>query len=700
MVQNVEDAASNRGPPFDYVLLCVKALPDVYNLADIIQSVVTPQHTCILVNTTNTLGVEKQLEQRFPTNVVLSLVSGASLTQLASSEFEHSGSTDVWVGPANLDSKIPQSIQRDMSEALAMTLSTGHVDCRVSDNIRQQQFERMIGYVVRNTTDVYNTDRNSPIAFHPTSVLFETSNLAALLLKPGVRELVMAVIEEMVQLASASRCTMPANFKETVIENMTQSGQDVSTMYQDFAARRPMEIETYLGAPCQLAQQNGIAVPRIETLYTILRHINATNKDRPLNPVPESQQAGPVPNGLPPPPQGRPMNGPSRPMQTRSGPNGMPPPVARRGPPPVNGYRGPPANGHPLRGPGPLNRKPSFNDEGLAEDFSHVVLYGDIPDGDVAAAYNTGANGSATNLRERELAMREKELRVREHELAIRHRGPPRRHSHNRHQAFDDDDDDDDYFDPMDARPVGPPIDPDNFDMMSVTSRRTNKKATSQNQLRQNMFQGGGGAPMRPGSFNKPGRHRASAQLMSDMPVLGSNILDNPMMGFASNRYGNVDRKEMADESRANSLTASRLHDMGGPHGPYPPPSRRTSRSPGNPLGPTNGPVGRPSGRPSPPHEVYGPGRNGRPSPPGQMPAPAPRYPPGQGNVVHPRAIEQQVGVSKPFPPKPTKSLTGSASASAGSGDGSSANTESDPSAHSSTSSFAPRAMTGVRQMS
>lgn len=145
VVQSPEDAIRDRGQPFDYVLLCVKALPDVYNLADIIQSVVTPQHTCILVNTTNTLGVEKQLEQRFPTNVVLSLVSGANLIQLGSSEFEHTGSTEVWVGPANLESGIPQSIQRDMSEALAMTLNTAQVDCQVSENIRQQQYERMIG---------------------------------------------------------------------------------------------------------------------------------------------------------------------------------------------------------------------------------------------------------------------------------------------------------------------------------------------------------------------------------------------------------------------------------------------------------------------------------------------------------------------------------------------------------------------------
>ena len=144
-MRSPEDAAGHK-IPFDYVLLCVKALPDVYDLASVIQSVVTTQHTCILVNTTHTLGVESHLEQRFPTNVVLSLVSGAEITQLGASEFEHLGATDVWVGPANKNPAIPASIQNDMAEALAMTLGTGRVDCKVSPNIRQQQYERMIGY--------------------------------------------------------------------------------------------------------------------------------------------------------------------------------------------------------------------------------------------------------------------------------------------------------------------------------------------------------------------------------------------------------------------------------------------------------------------------------------------------------------------------------------------------------------------------
>lgn len=145
VVKSPEDAAGSQTGAFDYVLLCVKALPDVYDISAVIESVVTPQHTCILINTTNSIGVESFLEKRFPTNVVLSLVSGAEIIQLGSSEFEHIGATDVWVGPANKNPSIPAAIQSDMAEALAMTLTTAQVDCKVSPNIRQQQFEKMIG---------------------------------------------------------------------------------------------------------------------------------------------------------------------------------------------------------------------------------------------------------------------------------------------------------------------------------------------------------------------------------------------------------------------------------------------------------------------------------------------------------------------------------------------------------------------------
>ncbi|GJN67320.1 hypothetical protein PLICBS_001344 [Purpureocillium lilacinum] len=684
VVRNPEDASTTRDGPFDYVVLCVKALPDVYDLAAVIDAVVTPQHTCILINTTHTLGVEAAIEERFPTNVVLSLVSGAELTQLGQSEFEHRGSTEIWVGPANRNSNIPQSIQEDMAQALAMTLSTGQVDCKVSPNIRQQQYERVIG----------------PIAFHPISVLFETSNHAALMEKVGVKDMISDVIDELLRLAEANGCKFSFDFKQRTMDEMTKPNLPESIMWQDYVARRPMEIETYLGSPIKLARDSKVAVPRIETLYAILHNLNIVNRSRPkpgegappsmapgsptvAPPLPRmpSQQGhrpmpGPIPNG----------NGMPRPPRPRTSSSysqaGM-----RRGPPPMNG--GPP-NGYP-RPPPSVNggsRAPSRRgsmDGNDLEEFSHLVLYDDIPEGQ-----EPSLGDSDMGLRERELQIRQRELALREQEMRMR-RGPPpgsRRGPHpmrNSQQVFDDDDDDDDFFDPT-AQAGGPTIDPDNFDMMSVTSRK-NRKALgpSAAQFRRNP-EVDGPAPPR-GSRFRPSFGRNRSSQLNHAPMMNENILDDPMMGFTSNRYATVDRGAMGAGSRANSLTASRLDELqygpgpGGPpgmNGAYP---RRASQSPGNPYSPS---VRGGSGRPSPPNG-YGPPMNGRPSPPEGVRQPVPRYPPGQGNSVAPQQVEQHIGVSALHPPKPRNigSLTGSASASAASGE-----VDSERSAHSSQSSF------------
>ncbi|RDL37032.1 uncharacterized protein BP5553_04465 [Venustampulla echinocandica] len=689
VVRAPEDASQTKGGAFDYVLLCVKALPDVYDLAAVIESVVTPQHTCILVNTTHALGVEAHIESRFPSNVVLSLVCGAEITQLAPSEFEHKGSTEIWVGPANINPSMPGTIQNDMAEALAMTLSSGQVDCHVSNNIRQQQYERMIG----------------PIAFQPLSVIFETPSHSALLEKVGVKSLISDIFDELLNIAQAQDCRFPADFKAKVMGEMVRPTEANSIMYQDFAARRPMEIETYLGSPIKLAQSVGVQVPRIDTLYTILHNLNIVNQQRKDIPAPS-----PGPNGAPArlsslPPGRAMMNGPPNGMGPNRGRGRTPsmngPPMGmRRGPPPMSGgpanVYGRAVNGNGYPGPRNQSRRGSLDGNDL-EEFSHLVLYDDIPE---SGESNYGGDGPEMGMRERELMLRQRELALREQEMRMRSRGGPgprRSAAPSIRNGGYDDDDDEDGFDPQDGPPP-PVIDPDNFDMMSVTSRR-NRKAPSASQFRKNP-EFGDAPPRRGGGFMRPGylRNRASAQMMSQVPGLHDSLMDDPLMGYSSNRYGTVDRQQMGKESRNNSLTSVRLDELqygGPPHpngaGPYP---RRASQSPGNPYSPQ---MGR-GGRPSPPNG-YGPPMNGRPSPPGgMMRQPVPRHPPGHGNSVAPQQVEQYAGVSALHPPKGpmnVRSLTGSASASAGSGD--SANIDSEPSAHSSQSSLGPRPPTGVR---
>ncbi|KAG9239138.1 putative meiotically up-regulated gene 72 protein [Amylocarpus encephaloides] len=701
VVRAPEEAAQTKGGAFDYVLLCVKALPDVYDLAAVIESVVTPQHTCILVNTTHTLGVEAHLESRFPSNVVLSLVSGAEITQLGASEFEHKGSTEIWVGPANKNPSMPGTIQNDMADALAMTLSSGQVDCHVSSNIRQQQYERMIG----------------PIAFHPLSVLFETPSHSALLEKVGVKQLINDVFDELLTIAQAQECQFPADFKQKIMEEMVKPNEANSIMYQDFAAKRPMEVETYLGSPIKLAQTVGIRVPRIETLYILLHNQNIVNQQRKDAAPPAASPAiAPPPMRLSSAPPPRPMmngapngNGANRGRGRAPSMNG-PPPGMRRGPPPMNGgppngYGRPPNGANGYHQP-PRNQSRRGSLDGDLEEFSHLVLYDDIPESE-ESNYG-GEGGGDIALRERELMLRQRELALREQEMRVRRPGPgpgPRRGPPTpsvRNGGFDDDDEDD-YFDPADGPPP-PQIDPDNFDMMSVTSRR-NRKAPSASQLRKNPEYGDppSARSARGNGYIRPGfpRNRSSARIISNVPGLHDNLMDDPLMGYSSNRYGTVDRQQIGIESRTNSLTTARLDELqhggapspnGGQAGPYP---RRASQSPGNPYTPQ---MAR-GGRPSPPNG-YGAPVNGRPSPPSGvgMRQPVPRHPPGQGNQVAPQQVEQYAGVSALHPPKGpmnVRSLTGSASASAGSGD--SANLDSEPSAHSSQSSLGPRPPVAVR---
>ena len=556
-----------------------------------------------------------------------------------------------------------------------------------------------------------------PIAFHPSSVLFETPSHAELIEKVGVRSLISDVIDELLQISDAQGCRFDSGFKERTIQKLTQPSDTNSIMYQDFTAKRPMEVETYLGSPIKLAQETGVRVPRIETLYALLHHCNIVNQQRPA----PSTSPNPPPGSAPPrvssasgrPPVGGPVNGNG--MRNGRSPSMGGPMRGGPGPPRMNGYPSRQSNGYNPRGPPPnqLSRRPSFEGDDL-QDFSHVVLYDEIPEGGVVGysdLSNGAANTSELAIRERELNLRQRELQLREQEYNMR-KGPRRPPPSHRGGYDDDDDDDDDFFDPMAMRgPPMPPIDPDSVDMMSVTSRRT-RKAPSLSQIRQNPEHGimGRGGGRNSHNFGRPAmnRNRASAQLMASMPGMNDSPLDNPMMGYASNRYGNVDRKEIGDQSRTNSLTAARLNELqgagvnGGMNGAYPSPAapglpRRTSQSPGNPFN------GRNMGRPSPPDDYMGPGSthpNGGPSPPGMMRQPVPRYPPGHGNAVAPQQVEQHAGVSNLYPPKghfgpPQKnvrSLTGSASASAESGDsGASALIDSDPSAHSSQSSLAPR---------
>lgn len=483
--------------------------------------------------------------------------------------------------------------------------------------------------------------------------------------------MVSAIVDELVGLAEAQGCSLEVGFKEEVMQQMAESSDRFNPMYRDFAARRPLDLETYLGVPMKLAAESGVQLPRIEILYAILHHVSISSQKRnDTSPrvatqlLPRSPSVGPR----------SPMNGPvanGNPGLRNGAPRGPPP----RQPPSAMGFRPPPK-------PVPRAVEDDFS------DFSHLVVF-DHAEAGSSPSTPVNPPSDTNTLRQREMALRQRELQLMERERMadqMAERIPRRPASRTRTKSFRRDpyDEDDDFVPPP---PPLPPVDPDSVDMMSLTSRRS-KMGFNASQFRKDpeLVSRNSRPPSAFSKFFGGPRNRSSAALLDhSVSGLRDSLLDNPMMAY-SNRYANVDRTVMGNGSRTNSMTSAVM----------PPPSRQPSFV-GAP------PSGRPMARPfmPPPGRTFPPSR-GRPVSPGPMRAPIPKHSPGRGNPPPPpHQLEQQPGVSNSYPlkgPPIIRDLTGSASASAESGDSSgSANVDSENSAHSSEVSLAARQAHAVR---
>lgn len=95
---------------YDYVVVTTKALPDVLDDSELIQEVVTPEKTSIVL-IQNGVGVEEPHRQRFPKNPILSAVTVVSAAQVAHGHIVQNRWTRISIGPylQSASQKVQQS---------------------------------------------------------------------------------------------------------------------------------------------------------------------------------------------------------------------------------------------------------------------------------------------------------------------------------------------------------------------------------------------------------------------------------------------------------------------------------------------------------------------------------------------------------------------------------------------------------------
>ncbi|ORY86951.1 ketopantoate reductase PanE/ApbA C terminal-domain-containing protein [Protomyces lactucae-debilis] len=543
VVRTVEEASDTAG--YDYVFVCVKALPDVYDLAQVITSVITPAHTCIVLNTTTCLGVEASIQSTFPRNLVISLCSAVELIQTGPADFEHVGSRTIRIGAVKSNPNLPQEAQQDMTESLTLTLEAGAVDCIMTGAIEKHQWERLIG----------------AMAFHPVSVILQEPSHEVLMENTQVALLIEDVLDECLQVAEKRRCNFAFDFKQQVIKSLTQTKEPKSTMYQDFLARRPLEIEVLLATPIRMAKEANVPTPKLESIYALLSMVNKVNQSK-VNVAPAGN--GSPAHALVPQHTGQSMMGQQRMMYRQPGPPDAAM-VRQYGPPPtgMNGYRNGP---QPMRrpsqqGPPPTQQPRMARQESIEDfgEFASVAMYSDMPD-PAESGYDAYGVPLPPQQQSRR-AMTGQPARPASNGTFTqmgKKMGKMRLSRGQRQDYMEDEDDDDDDFAPQGHAKQRPAIHADQVDMLAMTRRPGNNRSSSATYR-----DDGYGVPAARPKMNKT--RSTMSPGMADIPNARDVLTSSALFGMGDNRYGIVDSQSLVKQGRTMSMQSSsqRLNSLG-----------------------------------------------------------------------------------------------------------------------------------------
>lgn len=218
----------------------------------------------------NGLAIEEAYRKRFPQATVLSAVTNASAVQPEPGLITHNRWTRIAVGPylPHLDSgstKEGDSVSNERNNKFVDLLTaSGIPDAEAYDHAGLQfvRWHKLAINAAMNASSVLTGGAGNQalsldpeLAIHTKAVMYEVISTAPKILGKEIpwKELRLATPEQV--LTSVSR-------------NRTGSRP---SMWHDWENGRRMELEAILGNPIRLAREKGIDMPRVQSMYALLR---------------------------------------------------------------------------------------------------------------------------------------------------------------------------------------------------------------------------------------------------------------------------------------------------------------------------------------------------------------------------------------------------------------------------------------------
>lgn len=259
IVRTPEEAASQG--PFDFIIVSTKVLPSQNpSTPSAIKPAVTQGKTT-LVLIQNGIGIEDEYATAFPTNPLLSCVVYLPTTQTSPGHIHMGAIEQLQIGtfPAAQE---PSSPAKQASQLLQATLTAGGGNAELHEDIQAQRWRKLL----------------INASWNPICALTLSRDVAYLASGASAEKLVVAVMDEVVAIAQAkgySNVTseLAKEQLQRALERKGTKGIEPS-MLVDVVNGRRMEVEAILGNPMRIAGEVGVSVPRIETLYALLKALD------------------------------------------------------------------------------------------------------------------------------------------------------------------------------------------------------------------------------------------------------------------------------------------------------------------------------------------------------------------------------------------------------------------------------------------
>ncbi|KAM0694502.1 hypothetical protein Q7P36_004858 [Cladosporium allicinum] len=263
VVQSPAEAASQGLGPFDYVIVSTKALPGRKETStpEIIGPAVTEGETTIVL-IQNGIGIEDEYAAAFPKNILISCVVYLPTTQISPGHIRMGAIELLHIGtfPSTQDYSSPAGLS---TERIRSILAQGGSNVHSHPDIQAQRWSKLL----------------INASWNPICALSLSRDVAFLASGPLAEKLVQDVMDEVVLIAKAKgygNVVSSDLAKEQLHRALERKGTPgiEPSMLVDVLNGRRMEVEVILGNPVRIARELGVEVPRLETIYALLKGLD------------------------------------------------------------------------------------------------------------------------------------------------------------------------------------------------------------------------------------------------------------------------------------------------------------------------------------------------------------------------------------------------------------------------------------------